>query len=67
MVVFFHRVVPTGEELETMIRVGGFDEFGETRTRKFCGLSLRVLRAGPPRKICGDFAQKRIPAKSHKR
>lgn len=32
---FFHRVVPSGEELEAMIRVGAFDEFGETRTRQF--------------------------------
>jgi error-prone DNA polymerase len=27
--------VPTGEELEAMIRAGAFDEFGETRTRQF--------------------------------
>jgi DNA-directed DNA polymerase III PolC len=32
---FFHRTAPSGEELEAMIRVGGFDEFGETRTRQF--------------------------------
>ncbi|HSH15577.1 MAG TPA: fused DNA polymerase IV/DNA polymerase III subunit alpha, partial [Verrucomicrobiae bacterium] len=32
---FFRRVGPTGEELEAMIRVGAFDEFGETRTRQF--------------------------------
>ena len=32
---FFHRVAPAGEELEAMIRVGAFDEFGETRTRQF--------------------------------
>jgi DNA polymerase III alpha subunit/nucleotidyltransferase/DNA polymerase involved in DNA repair len=32
---FFHRVVPTGEEFEAMIRVGGFDQFGESRTRQF--------------------------------
>lgn len=32
---FFHRVAPVGEELETMIRAGAFDEFGETRTRQF--------------------------------
>lgn len=31
----FRRVGPTGEELEAMIRVGAFDEFGETRTRQF--------------------------------
>jgi DNA-directed DNA polymerase III PolC len=32
---FFHRVAPAAEELEVMIRAGGFDEFGETRTRQF--------------------------------
>jgi error-prone DNA polymerase len=32
---FFHRVGPTAEELEAMIRAGAFDEFGETRTRQF--------------------------------
>jgi DNA polymerase-3 subunit alpha len=35
MADFFHRVGPSGEELEAMIRAGGFDEFGETRTRQF--------------------------------
>jgi len=29
------RVNPTAEELEAMIRAGGFDEFGESRTRQF--------------------------------
>ncbi|HEY3855142.1 MAG TPA: DNA polymerase III subunit alpha [Verrucomicrobiae bacterium] len=32
---FFRRVSPAGEELEAMIRVGAFDEFGDTRTRQF--------------------------------
>jgi DNA polymerase-3 subunit alpha len=32
---FHHRVRPMPEELEAMIRAGGFDEFGETRTRQF--------------------------------
>lgn len=32
---FVVRVGPTSEELESMIRVGAFDEFGETRTRQF--------------------------------
>jgi error-prone DNA polymerase len=32
---FFHRVAPSGEEMEAMIRAGAFDEFGETRTRQF--------------------------------
>ena len=32
---FHRRVNPAAEELETMIRAGGFDEFGESRTRQF--------------------------------
>jgi error-prone DNA polymerase len=35
MADFFRRVVPSAEEFEAMIRVGAFDEFGETRTRQF--------------------------------
>ena len=32
----FHRQVqPSPEEMETMIRAGGFDEFGQVRTRQF--------------------------------
>jgi DNA polymerase-3 subunit alpha len=32
---FHRRVMPLPEELEAMIRAGGFDEFGQTRTRQF--------------------------------
>ena len=32
---FHQRVKPLAEELEAMIRAGGCDEFGETRTRQF--------------------------------
>ncbi|HAB15187.1 MAG TPA: fused DNA polymerase IV/DNA polymerase III subunit alpha, partial [Verrucomicrobiales bacterium] len=32
---FFRRVGPTSEEFEAMIRVGAFDEFGQSRTRQF--------------------------------
>jgi DNA polymerase III alpha subunit len=32
---FFHRVTPSGEELESMIRAGAFDIFGDKRTRQF--------------------------------
>ena len=32
---FFHRVTPSGEELESMIRAGAFDDFGDKRTRQF--------------------------------
>ena len=32
---FHHRVKPLPEEMEAMIRAGGFDEFGQTRTWQF--------------------------------
>jgi DNA-directed DNA polymerase III PolC len=32
---FHRRVHPAAEEMEAIIRAGGFDEFGETRTRQF--------------------------------
>jgi DNA-directed DNA polymerase III PolC len=32
---FHRRVKPLPEEMETIIRTGGFDEFGQTRTRQF--------------------------------
>jgi len=32
---FFHRVIPSGPELESMIRAGALDEFGDQRTRQF--------------------------------
>jgi DNA polymerase III alpha subunit len=32
---FHRRVKPLPEELEAVIRAGGFDEFGQTRTRQF--------------------------------
>jgi DNA polymerase III alpha subunit len=32
---FHRRVHPLPEEMEAMIRAGGFDEFGQTRTRQF--------------------------------
>jgi DNA polymerase-3 subunit alpha len=32
---FFHRVAPSSEELESMIRAGAFDIFGDKRTRQF--------------------------------
>ena len=32
---FYRRVHPSPEELETLIRAGGFDEFGQPRTRQF--------------------------------
>ena len=32
---FWHRMLPTPEEMEALIRVGSFDEFGLTRTAQF--------------------------------
>ena len=32
---FHRRVTPSPEEMEAMIRAGGFDEFGQTRTQQF--------------------------------
>jgi DNA polymerase III alpha subunit/nucleotidyltransferase/DNA polymerase involved in DNA repair len=32
---FYRRVAPAPEEMESMIRVGAFDEFGKTRTAQF--------------------------------
>ena len=32
---FFHRVHPSPEEMESLIRVGAFDEFGSPRTAQF--------------------------------
>ncbi|MGD0411528.1 MAG: DNA polymerase III subunit alpha, partial [Verrucomicrobiota bacterium] len=47
---FFRRVTPSGEELEAMIRAGGFDEFGETRARQFWQARhlLKTFGAGVP-------------------
>lgn len=48
---FFHRVIPGPEEFADLIRAGGFDEFGEPRTRQFWQAQylLRVFAdAGEP-------------------
>src|SRR5438093_11328855 len=37
----------SGEELEAMIRVGAFDEFGETRTRQFWQAQHLLKNLGP--------------------
>lgn len=34
---FFRRVAPQAEEMEIMVRVGSFDEFGQSRTTQFWG------------------------------
>jgi DNA polymerase III alpha subunit len=43
---FVRRAGPSGEELEAMIRVGAFDEFGETRTRQFWQAQHLLKRSG---------------------
>jgi DNA-directed DNA polymerase III PolC len=43
---FHRRVKPSPEELEVMIRAGGFDEFGETRTRQFWEAQHMAKTAG---------------------
>jgi DNA-directed DNA polymerase III PolC len=32
---FYRRVIPSNEEMESLIRVGAFDRFGQPRTRQF--------------------------------
>ena len=44
---FFHRVAPSGEEFEAMIRVGAFDGFGEPRTRQFWDAQHLIKTFGP--------------------
>jgi DNA polymerase-3 subunit alpha len=48
MADFFHRVEPSREEFEAMIRVGAFDEFGESRARQFWE-AQRLLKTFDPR------------------
>ena len=57
MADFFQRVGPIGEELEAMIRVGAFDEFGETRTRQFWQAQhlLKTFGSGTKRSKAGSF------------
>jgi DNA-directed DNA polymerase III PolC len=44
---FHRRVKPSPEEMEAMIRAGGFDEFGQTRTRQFWeGQQLQKSESG---------------------
>jgi error-prone DNA polymerase len=63
---FHRRVKPSPEELEVLIRAGGFDEFGESRTRQFWE-AQRLARTGGPRRGQGggnlefDFEAGRNP------
>jgi DNA polymerase III alpha subunit len=43
---FFRRVAPSGEELESMIRAGAFDDFGDTRTRQFWQAQFLLKTSG---------------------
>ncbi|MEI6195938.1 MAG: DNA polymerase III subunit alpha, partial [Verrucomicrobiota bacterium] len=50
----FHcRVQPLPEELEAMIRAGGFDEFGESRTRQFWE-GQQLAKRGVQNADCGN-------------
>ena len=46
LVDFVHRVYPAGEELESMIRAGAFDSFGEPRTRQFWSVQYLLRTFG---------------------
>ena len=52
---FHRRAQPAPEELEAMIRVGGFDEFGQTRTRQFWEAQSLKMRAGSRENFEFDF------------
>jgi DNA polymerase-3 subunit alpha len=43
---FFHRVRPSAEELESLVRGGAFDSFGESRTRQFWAVQYFVKTFG---------------------
>ena len=47
LIDFFRRVAPSAEEFEAMIRVGAFDEFGESRTRQFWQAQHLIKTFGP--------------------
>jgi len=49
---FHGRVRPAPEEMEVLIRAGGFDEFGEPRTRQFWA-AQRLVKCGMRKAECG--------------
>ncbi len=51
---FHRRANPTPDEFEAMIRAGGFDEFGETRTRQFWE-AQRLAKSGTGNLGCGNL------------
>ena len=51
---FHRRVNPSPEEIEAMIRAGGFDEFGENRTRQFWE-AQRLAMSGTRNLGCGNL------------
>ncbi len=50
---FHQRVQPSPEEMEVMIRAGGFDEFGQTRTQQFW--QAQLVRKGEVRMMNAEF------------
>jgi DNA-directed DNA polymerase III PolC len=48
---FHSRAQPSPEELEAMIRAGGFDEFGQTRTRQLWEAQRLKMKSG----ICENY------------
>ncbi len=50
---FFRRVAPEGGDLESLIRAGGFDGFGETRTRQFWQ-AQQLLQLGGGNAVSGQ-------------
>jgi len=61
---FFHRTAPSGEEMEAMIRVGAFDEFGETRTRQFWQVRRLQKSEGASQNAEFDFGRAADPVSS---
>ncbi|HEV2435868.1 MAG TPA: DNA polymerase III subunit alpha [Verrucomicrobiae bacterium] len=49
---FHRRVKPSLDEIETLMRAGGFDEFGETRTRQFWE-AQQMAKCGARSADCG--------------
>jgi error-prone DNA polymerase len=49
---FHRRVKPSPEELEAMVRAGGFDEFSQTRTRQFWE-AQQLVKRGARNAECG--------------
>jgi DNA polymerase III alpha subunit len=56
LTAFHQRVRPSLEEMEAMVRAGGFDEFGLTRTRQFWEIQqLQKMENRNPRAEAGNL------------